>query len=98
MSSVAQWAVLQHRNVLSDFSFIVIEERETQYPLLVYTDLTAKEYVGNNPDCDLLLIVSWYFHGLMIVHIQIGLDRCAVLLGVLNTYMTVMYLLQALIV
>ena len=58
MGSVVQWAVLQHRNVLSDFSFIVIEEREIQYPLLVYTDLTAKEYVANDPDCDLLQIVS----------------------------------------
>ena len=58
MGSVAKWAVLQHRNVLSDFSFIVMEEGEIQYPLLVYTELTAKEYVGNNPDCDLLQIVS----------------------------------------
>ena len=82
MRSVAQWAVLQHRNVLSDFSFIVIEEREILCPLLVYTDLTSKEYVANNPDCDLLQIVSWYLHGIMIVHVQIHLDRRSVSLGV----------------
>ena len=55
---MAQWAVLQHVNIFSDFSFIVREIGEIQYPLLVYTELTAKEYVKNNPDCDLLQIVS----------------------------------------
>ena len=82
MGSVAKWAVLQHRNVLSDFSFIVIEEREILCPLLVYTDLTSKEYVANNPDCDLLQIVSWYRHNLMIAHVQIRLDRRPASLGV----------------
>ena len=66
---MAEWAVLQHVNIFSDFSFIVMEEGEIQYPLLAYTCLTAKEYVGNNPGCDLLQIVSWYFHCLMIVHV-----------------------------
>ena len=72
---MAEWSLLQHRNILSEFSYIVMEEREIQFLLLVYSNLTAKEYVGSNLDCDLLQIVSWYLHSLMIEHVQIRLDR-----------------------
>ena len=55
---MAKWTVLQHCNIFSDFSYIVMKEEEIEYPILVYTDSNVNEYVRNNPDCDLLKIVS----------------------------------------
>ena len=82
MEILANWSLLQHHNILSDFSYIVMKEGGIQYPLLIHSNLTVEEYVGNNPNCDLLQIVSWYLHSLIIAHVQICLDRLSVLLGV----------------